>query len=86
MKTFKIYLDPSFGNSVEKMDLVQELFGGNIVRKPNHFGYFFRTILESKSDKGEEFEDMRISVESNRFDSEKDLKECLTLLTTKQQQ
>lgn len=65
-KTIKIYLDKSHEQAGE-MDRIQELFGGNIVRKPNYFGYFFRTAIESMSDSGEIFDEPRISVETNRY-------------------
>jgi hypothetical protein len=75
----KIYLDQSVGNSVKKMDQIQNLFGGAIVRKPNFFGYFFRTTLESMSDSGEVFDDSRIAVESNRYNSKEDFESDLNL-------
>lgn len=87
-KTIKIYLDKSIGNSyerVEEMDRIQELFGGNIVRKPNYFGYFFRTVIESMSDSGEIFDEPRISVETNRYATKEEFENELNskLLTLK---
>ena len=69
MKELKIFLTNYKTDLVKKSHEIQNLFGGDTVRKPNFFGYFLRVgICPEKNS---------IFIYTNRFDNKDEIYSCL---------